>query len=63
MFIRMGETTAKIKALVNHDWVWIYVAFRPQNLEKRGVKECKECNPKLIRKWGKFLMKQTEIWP
>lgn len=56
MFLRIDETKAKIKAYVNNDWVWVDVQFRPQNLEKRGVKEWKECNPKLVPKEKKYFL-------
>lgn len=56
MFIRMDETNAKIKAFVNNDWIWVEVAFRSQNVEKRGVTGWKACNPKLVRKGKKYFL-------
>lgn len=45
-----------MKTFVNHDWVWVEVSFRLQNLDKRGVTEWKECNPTLVRKGNKYFL-------
>ena len=56
MFERTSESTACVKAFVKNDWVWIDVAFRPQDLYKRGVHEWKECNPKLVKQGKKYFL-------
>ncbi|PFJ29042.1 IS200/IS605 family element transposase accessory protein TnpB [Bacillus thuringiensis] len=56
MFIRTSDITATVKVFHQNDWVWIDVKFKPQSLEKRGVLDWKECNPKLVAIGKKYFL-------
>lgn len=56
MFERTGETTCQIKVFKDHDWKWIEVRFKSQDLYKRGVYDWKVCNPKLVQIGKKYFL-------
>lgn len=59
MFVRTSETTARIKAFVKNDWIWIDVNIKKQSAEKRRVVDWTQCNPMLVRKGKKYFLHIT----
>lgn len=54
------EEGYEIKIYKNNDWVWEKVIVRSKvNLVKRGIKDWKQCNPKLIKKGKKYFLSFT----
>lgn len=59
MFERTSDATAQIKVFHNHNWVWVDIEFKEQDLYKRDVWDWKECNPKRVKVGKKYFLHFT----
>ena len=56
MFEHLSDNQAKIKVLLNNDWVWVTVTFNNKNFKGRGITNWKENNPTLVKKGKKYFL-------
>jgi IS605 OrfB family transposase len=56
MFERISNNQAKIKVLLENDWVWITISFNDKNFKNRNVLDWNENNPALVKKGKKYFI-------